>query len=101
MYNNWEVDQTLGWQSQEDATCKKVYAGLGALKRIQPLVLRKTLLRMYDALVLSYFDYCSKVWGCMGKGLRDKLQRLQNRAGIIITISDNNARSVDILQDLG
>ena len=87
----------MGWQSQEDATRKKVYAGLGALKRIRPLVPGKTLLRIYDASVLPYFDYCSKVWEC----LRDRLQRLQNRAGRIITVSDNNARSVDILQDLG
>ena len=35
----------------------------------------------------------------MGKGLCDRLQRLQNRAGRIITFSDYN-RSVDILRDL-
>ena len=49
---------------------------------------------MYDALVAPYFDYCSEVWGCMGKGLFDRLQRLQNRT------SDYNTRSADILQDL-
>ena len=57
-------------------------------------------LKMYDALVAPYFDYCSEVWGCMGKGLCDRLQRLQNRAGRIITFSDYNTRSADILQDL-
>ena len=61
---------------------------------------RQTLLKMYDALVAPYFDYCSEVWGCMGKGLCDRLQRLQNRAGRIITFSDYNTRSADILQDL-
>ena len=55
---------------------------------------------MYDALVAPYFDYCSEVWGCMGKGLCVILQRLQNRAGRIITFSDYNTRSADILQDL-
>ena len=55
---------------------------------------------MYDALVAPYFDYCSEVWGCMGKGLCDRLQRLHNRAGRIITFSDYNRRSTDILQDL-
>jgi len=62
---------------------------------------RQTLLKMYDALVAPCFNYCSKVWGCMGKGLCDRLQRLQNRAGRIITFRDYNTRSVDILQDLG
>ncbi|XP_073243703.1 uncharacterized protein [Porites lutea] len=55
---------------------------------------------MYDALVAPYFDYCSEVWGYMGKHLCDRLQRLQNRAGRIITFSDYNTRSKDILQDL-
>ena len=37
----------------------------------------------------------------MGKGLCNRLQRLQNRAGRIITFSDYNTISADILQDLG
>ena len=37
----------------------------------------------------------------MGKDLCDGLQILQNRAGRIITFSDYNTRSADILQDLG
>ena len=56
---------------------------------------------MYEALVLPYLDYCSEVWGCMGKSQCDRLQRLQNRVGRIITFSDYNTRSTDILQDLG
>ena len=95
-----EVDEALGWQPHVDAVCKKVSAGIGAIKRIRSLVPLQTLLKMYDALVAPYFDYCSEVWGCMGKGLCDRLQRLQNRAGRIITFSDYNRRSVDILRDL-
>ena len=37
----------------------------------------------------------------MEKGPRDRLQRLQNRAGKIITLSDYNTRSAAILQELG
>ena len=100
-YLGIEVDKALGWQSQVDTICKKVSAGIGALKHIRSLVPRETLLKMYEALVTPYFDYCSEVWGYMGKGLCDRLQRLQNRAGRIITFRDYNTRSVDILQDLG
>ena len=64
------------------------------------LVPHQSLLKMYDALVTPYINYCSEAWGCMGKGLGDRLQRLQNRAGRIITFSDYNTRSVDILQHL-
>ena len=82
------------------AHAKKTPVGIGALKRIRSLVPRQTLLKMYNALVAPCFDYCSEVWGCMGKGLCDRLQRLQNRAGRIITFSDYNTRSADILQHL-
>ena len=37
----------------------------------------------------------------MGKGLCDRLQRLQNMAGRIITFSEYKTRSADIPQDLG
>ena len=56
-----ELDEALGWQSHVDTICKKVSAGIGALKRIRSLVPRQTLLKMYDALVAPYFDYCSEV----------------------------------------
>ena len=45
---------------------------------------------MYEALVATYFDYCSKVWGCTGKGQTPE----------IATFSDYNTRSAGILQDL-
>ena len=56
---------------------------------------------MYEALVAPYFDHCPEVWGCVRKGLCDRLQRSQNRAGRIITFSDYNTRCADILQGLG
>ena len=89
--------EALGWQSHVYTIYKKVTAGIGALKRIRSLVPCQTLLKIYNALVAPCFDYCSEVWGCMGKGLCDRLQRLQNRAGRIITFSDYNTRSADIL----
>ena len=98
-YLGIEVDEALGWQSQVHIICKKVSAGIGALKRIRSLVPRQTLLKMYEGLVGPYF--CSEFWGCMGTGLCDRLQRLQNRAGRNITFSDYSTRSADILQDLG
>jgi hypothetical protein len=40
---------------------------------------------IYNAIVLSHFDYCSLVWSNCCKYLIDKLQKLQNRAAQIIT----------------
>ena len=52
-------------------------------------------------LVQSHYDYCSVVWGNCGKTLRDKLQRLQNRAARVLTNSNYDAGASTLLNDLG
>lgn len=47
-----------------------------------------------------YFDYCSTVWGNCGIVLRNKLQKLQNRAARIITRSGYEIRSTKMLTAL-
>ena len=100
-YLGIEVDETLSWQTQVDTMVKKVSAGLGVLKKVRDLVPRQTLVRIYEALVLAYFDYCSEVWGSLGKRLSNRLQKLQSRAARIITFSGYEHRSTDDLNDLG
>ena len=77
-------------------------AGLAILKRARALVPRDTLIIivMYNALVVPYFDYCSPVWGCIGKCQSERLQKLQNRAARIIN-SDYMTPSSCLLHDLG
>ena len=57
----------LTWHSHIDTIIKKVSGGLGALKRARILVPHETLIMMYKALVQLYLDYCSSVWGDIGK----------------------------------
>ena len=56
---------------------------------------------IYNALVMSYFNYCSAVWGNINKGLADKLQKMQNRAARILTFSNCEVRSSVLLDQLG
>ena len=58
------------------------------------------LIMLYNALVLAYFTYCSTVWHQGNLAHIDKLQKLQNRAARIITNSNYEIRSVDILNKL-
>ena len=44
------------------------------------------------------YTYCFQIWGCLGKGLFDKLQ---NRAFRIITRENYDIQSVDILKNVG
>ena len=56
---------------------------------------------MYNALIVQYFDYCSPVWGCIGKCQSERLQKLQNRGARIITNSSYANPSSSLLRDLG
>ena len=101
-YLGVEIDETLSWRNHTDSLCKKVSAGIGAIKRVRHLVPGQTLHQIYDALVEPYLEYCCEVWGCMGLCQCDKLQKLQNRAARVITsCEDYRIRSANILQDLG
>ena len=80
-YLGIEIDESLNWQVHVEIICKKVSAGLGALKRIRDFVPHRILLKIYDILVSRYFQCCSEVSSCVGKYLSDRLQKLQNRAG--------------------
>ena len=79
---------------------KKITAGLTVLKRISPFILFETRMNTYNALVMPYFNYCSAVWGNIGIGLADKIQKLQNWAAGILTFSNNKVRSKVLLDVL-
>ena len=100
-YLGIDLDESLSWDSHVDNIVKKASAGLGAIKRARNLVLRETLIMIYKALIQPYFDYCSSVWGSIGVGQSEGLQKLQNRAARLITFSDLNVRSSTLLGDLG
>ena len=50
---------------------------------------------------LPYFNYCSAVWGNINKGLAGKLQKMQNKAPRILTLSNYEVRSSVLLDELG
>ena len=81
------IDESLNWRPHINATSKKISAGLAIVKRVSTTIPFDTRMNMYNALVVPYFNYCSTVWGNIGKGLSDKIQKLQNRAARILTFS--------------
>ena len=55
---------------------------------------------LYNALIQPYFDYCSPLWDTCGKVYKDKLQKLQNRAGRVIIGARFDVSPPDVLEDL-
>ena len=73
-------DEKLTFETHIEYMCKKACAGIGALRRIKPFVPHCTLVTLYRSLIQPHFDYCSPLWDTCGKQLKDKLQKIQNRA---------------------
>ena len=79
------VDEHLSWNDQIQSIVSKSSKGIGMIRRIKKFVPQSTLLKIYNAIVLSHFDYCSLVWDNCSDYLLNKLQKLQNRAARVIT----------------
>jgi hypothetical protein len=67
------------------------------MKKIVP---KTTMKKVYNAIILPHFDYCSLVWDNCSDYLIDKLQKLQNRAARVITGRTYETRSCDVLKEL-
>ena len=100
-YHGVEIDQSLTWRDHVEKIAKKASGGIGVLRRVKHLIPYHTLITMFKSIVLSYFDYCSIVWGSCGEGIRNRPQTLQNRAARVVTSSSYDRRSVEILDELG
>ena len=91
------IDQNLNWEFQKEGISKKIASGVSAIKHIRDFVPREILLTVYNSLLQPHFDYCSVVRGCCSKGLSQKLQKLQNRAALIVTFSNYDRNTHELL----
>ena len=60
----------------------------------------QTAIEIYNAIIQPHFDYCSPVWDEFNATLREKIQKLQNRAARVITKSSYDASSSILLEKL-
>ena len=69
------VDQHLSWKSNTENICKKITAGISAIRRVKPFVDKDTLVSIYNAIVRPNFDYCCEVWDVFGEMQSKRLQK--------------------------
>ena len=94
------MDETLSWGTHISEVSGKVAKALAALRRLKPICPQGILVSIYESSVLSHLDYCSDVWGNIGAGLSQRLEKLQNTSARIITGTGWDVRSPQILRDL-
>jgi len=79
------IDENLSWKEHVDHIVKKSRSSLYMLNKAKPLIGSKSLIMLYNAILVPHFDYCDVIWGTCNTSLRQKVQIMQNRAAKIIT----------------
>ena len=87
------VDENIAWGNHIDYVAKKAAKGIGLLKRSKDMLDSNALKTIYSAIVLPHFDYCALVWDNCSLALKNKLEKLQNKAARIITGDSYEIRS--------
>ncbi len=80
--------------------CHQSIKGIGMIRRMKASVPQSTVISVYNSLIVPHFDYCSLVWNIGNAYSLEKLQKLQNRAAIIIIGKSYDVRSKDTLEEL-
>ena len=68
------LDDNLSFKEHRNVMLKKVYAKIGALRRLKRLVPANTMLLLYRSFVLSHFEYCNSLLMGIGKTLNKNLE---------------------------
>ena len=79
---------------------RKSHENIALLRRAKLFVPQNILIKLYNALIMPHFTYCSTVWndGCCSH--INKLFKLQKRAARVITASTYEVRSTEIQENL-
>ena len=91
----------LTWNNNTNNICKKVTAGISALRLLKECADKHTLFSVFNALIYPYFKHCCKVWGVFGETQSKRPQKLHNRAARIITNLSNDVVPTIVLHELG
>ena len=98
-YLGVQLDKHLVWDEHTKALRSKICRSLGFLKYAKKLLPKHTLSQMYRGIVEPHFRYCCSVWGSCGESRLLMLQKLQNRAGRIITKSSYDAPAAILIRE--
>ena len=94
------IASCFNWKEHTKSVSNKSSRALGFLKYAKSFLPLESL-KTYLGVVEPHFHYCCSVWGCCGSTGTNHLQKLQNRAGRILTSSSIDAPSRPFINELG
>ena len=95
------IDSSLNWSSQVEATLKKCNSLLYLLGRIKTYLNLSIRKLYFNAYILLHLDYCCTIWGNCNNNLLDKLIKFQKRAARLILDKAIDTPSAEFFQQLG
>jgi len=75
-----QINSEFNWKDHINTITKKVSRAIGVIGRIKYRLTKRTLMLLYDTLVLSQLTYCNVVWASTYKTSLSKLYILQKKA---------------------
>ena len=81
------IDRHLSWGQHVNNVTSSVAKGIGILYKLKHFLPEKSLIMIYNALILPYISYCNIAWGNCSKTRLEHLLLLQKKAARICTNS--------------
>lgn len=94
------LDSALTWRSHVQKLCVKISQRTGVIARLRKILNERTLVTIYNSIILPQFDNCDVIWSSCGKNLQEKLQVLQNRAARVILSAGRRDHAPDLFRRL-
>lgn len=94
------IDELLNWNEHIHNITISISRNIGLLFKIKRLVPSKTLVMLYNSLILPYITYCNIVWATSSKTKINSIYLLQKKAVRICTDSQYLAHSRPLFHQL-
>ena len=93
-------DSAMSMSNQVSNICKSVWYQLRNLGFIRKYLTRSTTEKIVHALISSRFDYCNSLFCLLQQNQISRLQRLQNTAARLVTLSSRRTHITPVLNAL-
>lgn len=94
------IDDKLSWREHVNYIRGKISRSMGVLRCAKPYLNQDSLIKLYNAFIYPYLNYCVDVWGHCSEGLFQTLFRMQKRVVRMISNSARNEHTNPIFKTL-
>ena len=91
------IDDKLKFHDHITHICKQAAKQISVLRRFSTILSQNEKMQIFNAFILSNFNYCPLVWHLCGQTDTNKMEKIQERA-LRFVLNDHNSTYSDLLQ---